>query len=320
MTVRGLVPIIGKGRDSRELDVIPWKAWDGAAGRSVLRDGSGRIARIEGKRAVVELASARERRVAGKAWRRAIERGWREGTIEHVGRTGPDVWAMRFMGMMVLLVAGMAGWMFVPRMVEMVRAGISTWMDVAVIAISLVVVGGMMVPFAIFAVLLWDVRRAWIGSFPREIRMTREGVSLPDGRGRERAHAWADCQRVRMGFGGTLWFAGGERVTLLGLGVKGRRMLGLVQEETGAREGRTARRSMFVGLLMVLCVMNGVFGAAAGAMTGAGTGSIPWGRVAVSFAAGVSMPAALVASLLYGGRVMRWWEKKRMMTRRRARA
>ncbi|QYK47584.1 MAG: hypothetical protein KF838_12430 [Phycisphaeraceae bacterium] len=318
VTVRGLVPIIGKGRDARELDVIPWEAWDPARGY-VLRDGSGRIARIEGKRAVVELASASERRVAGKAWRRAIARGWREGTSEFVGGAGSDVWAMRFMGMMVLLVVGMAGWMFVPLMVEMVRAGVSTWMDAAVIAISVVVVGGMMVPFAIFAALLWDVRGVWTGSLPRVIRMTREGVSCTDGQGREGVYAWADCERVRVGFGGTLWFAGGERVTLLGLGVKGRRILGWVREEIDAREGRSARRSMFVAVLIVLCVLNGVFAAGSGAMTGAGTGAIPWVRVATAFAGGLLMPAALLGALLYGDRVTRWWEKKRMMTRRRAR-
>lgn len=48
VTVRGLAPVIGKGRDAREGDVIPWEAWDGAAGRYVLRDPSGRIARSEG--------------------------------------------------------------------------------------------------------------------------------------------------------------------------------------------------------------------------------------------------------------------------------
>ncbi len=327
VTLRGLVPIVGKGDAAREAGVIEWDRWDGATGRYVLRDEAGRVARIEGQRAIVELASAsaREQRVAGRLRKRAFERAWRDGTIEHVGRTGPDVWAMRFMAAMVAVPFGLAVWMFGPRMLAMLWAGVSTWIDAAVIAISLVVLGGMMMPVAIFAVLLWDVRDGWVGRIAREIRMTREGVTLIDGKGRERTYAWEVCERVRVGFGGVAWFQGGgeerERVVLLGLGWKGRRILGLVQEEIEAREARggrrSARRSMMVPLLIGLCVLHGVMLSGAGMMAGVGQGAVPWGRVAMAFVVGTAAPAMLVGALFYGTRVMMWWERSRRLARRR---
>lgn len=319
MTLRGLVPRVGKGRDAREVGVIEWERWDGANGRYELRDEAGRIARIEGKRAVVELSSMRERVVAGRAWRRAFERAWREGTIEHVCRARSEAWAMRFMGMMVVLLFAMAAWMFVPGIVARVWGGVSTWMDVAVI----VGIGGMLLPVVIVAALLWDVREVWTGAMPRELRMTREGVSFVDRAGQERAYAWEDCERVRTGIAGVAWFREGsgesERVTLLGLGVKGSRMLGLVREEIDARDERPVPRSMFVPLLIGLCVLHGVMLATSGVLAGAGQRAIPWGMVVLTFVVGVAAPGALVGVLFFGARTAKWWERKRRLARRRSR-
>lgn len=324
VTIRGLVPLSGSGRDAREGEVIPWEVLDCVGARFILRDRSGRVARIGGERVCIPISRLREQRVAGRAWRRAIERAWREGSIEHVARSDADAWCARFMGVWIAAVVGFAAWIIVPQMVWAVwgeRAGVSSWMVVAEILLVVCVIGGMMLPMVIFAVLLWDVRCVWTRSLPRVIRMTREGLSCTDGLGRERAYAWADCERVRMGFGGTLWFRGGERVTLMGLGGKGRRMLGWVREEIGAGGRRTGRRlgrrSMFVALLVVLCVLNGVSAAVSGAMIGAGTGAVPWGHVAAWFAKGASLPSALLVALLYGGRISNWWKQRRKLARRR---